>query len=317
MSCQQPLGSGWIDDPKPLVAGFNPAVEPDSKKYLRPAESRRMGKILKRAMVTSLDALDKGGVTMPDAVITGTGAGCIENSEKFLIDMARNGEECLKPSLFMQSTHNTIGSLISIHLGCHGYNNTYSQKGLSFESALLDGWLLIKSGEAGTALVGSHDEVTPLLSRVYERTHPEFANVAEGSVAALLAGANFAAKALCCLERVELLHRPHPESLAGLIDEDHPDVIVAGVNGNQLNDSPYHEVFGRMKSDAAIAGYKNIFGDSLSSSALGFYAAVEVLNRQSVPGSMKIKGEPRQIGKVAVINHSDMEDWGVIILSRH
>ena len=49
--------------------------------------------------------------------------------------MATFGENCLKPSLFMQSTHNTIGSLIGIVLKCHGYNNTYSHEGISFESA--------------------------------------------------------------------------------------------------------------------------------------------------------------------------------------
>ena len=117
-----------------------------------------MSKILKRTVCTSIDALNKSGIDHPDAIITGTGMGCMENSEKFLIDLSRYGESCLKPTLFMQSTHNTISSLIAIILKCYGYNNTYSHKGISFESALLDAWMQIRSGMIRNALIGAHDE---------------------------------------------------------------------------------------------------------------------------------------------------------------
>ena len=109
--------------------------ETDLDGLISQGSARRMSRILRNAVSCSLAALRDGDVDLPDAIITGTGMGCMENSEKFLIDMCRYGESCLKPSLFMQSTHNTISSQIAIALKCHGYNNTYSHNGISFESA--------------------------------------------------------------------------------------------------------------------------------------------------------------------------------------
>ena len=128
------------------------------KHLLNPMQARRLGTLMKRTLVSSLEALN--GLT-PDAVITATGLGCMENSEKFLAAMLDSGETMMSPTDFMQSTHNTPGSLISIHLKDHGYNSTYSQGADSMASALLDAWLQLKSGKIRTALVGCHDELTP------------------------------------------------------------------------------------------------------------------------------------------------------------
>ena len=62
----------------------------------------------------------------------------------------------------MQSTHNTISSLISIHTGNHGYNVTYSQKGMSFDSALLDAsWIQLQMLQNRFCAGWGHDEMTP------------------------------------------------------------------------------------------------------------------------------------------------------------
>ena len=135
------------------------------KHLLNPMQARRLGTLMKRTLVASLEALDTaskdGERLIPDAVITATGLGCMENSEKFLAAMLESGETMMSPTDFMQSTHNTPGSLISIHLKDHGYNSTYSQGADSMASALLDAWLQLKSGKIRTALVGCHDELTP------------------------------------------------------------------------------------------------------------------------------------------------------------
>lgn len=135
------------------------------KHLLNPMQARRLGTLMKRTLVASLEALDAaskdGERLIPDAVITATGLGCMENSEKFLAAMLESGETMMSPTDFMQSTHNTPGSLISIHLKDHGYNSTYSQGADSMASALLDAWLQLKSGKIRTALVGCHDELTP------------------------------------------------------------------------------------------------------------------------------------------------------------
>ncbi len=146
--------------------------EGDYRRWLKPIEARRMSRMLRRALDASLTALEKASVTMPDGIITATEWGCWENSEHFLTDICRQGEQHLKPSLFMQSTHNTIGSMIAIHLGCQGYNNTWSHGDQSFASALTDAWMLLQAGDAETLLVGLHDEVTPLQTRLLGERAP-------------------------------------------------------------------------------------------------------------------------------------------------
>ena len=140
----------------------------DYKEYISPKEGRRMGKLMKAATLTSLMALREANIECPDAIITATANGMLETSEKFLVDMVDNGEETLSPTLFMQSTHNTIGSAIAIRTHCHGYNITYTQGKDSMKWALRDAERLIRMGKAKTVLVGCHDESSPLFQRFYD-----------------------------------------------------------------------------------------------------------------------------------------------------
>ena len=150
--------------------------------YVKPLEARRMGKIMKSSLLSSLKALKEAGVEQPDAIITGTALGCLENSELLLRQLTEEGEVTLKPTYFMQSTHNTISSNIAIRLGCHGYNITYTQDDDSLKWALRDAELLLQSGKVRTVLVGCHDETTSmyrdLLHRIGEKEQPAIKSTA-------------------------------------------------------------------------------------------------------------------------------------------
>ena len=146
ISVQKPLCEDWMADPVQLSGEYLRSQDPDFKPFLSPMQARRMGLILKRAIAVSLTALRNAGIECPDAIFTGTGLGCMENTENFLSAMYRDGEEMLPPTYFMMSTHNTISSAVAILLRCHGQNCTYSQKDISFESALLDAFLQLQVG---------------------------------------------------------------------------------------------------------------------------------------------------------------------------
>ena len=141
-----------------IVAEYELTNEEDIaqiKEFLKPSESRRMGKILRSSLLTSIKALKQSDITIPDAIITATTLGCWENSEKILDHLTEP-----QPTLFMQSTHNTIGSNTAIYLKCHGYNITYTQGTDSFARAMRKAEILIKSGKCNSVLVGLHDENT-------------------------------------------------------------------------------------------------------------------------------------------------------------
>ena len=137
--------------------------------YVKPLEARRMGKLMKASLLSSLKALKQAGIDCPDAIITGTSLGCMENSEALLTQIEQEGEVMLSPTNFMQSTHNTIGSNIAIRTHCHGYNVTYTQGDDSLEWALRDARRQLASGRCKTVLVGCHDETTPLYRSLMDR----------------------------------------------------------------------------------------------------------------------------------------------------
>ena len=318
VSCQKPLSEEWLDSPCFFEERYTRAQEPDTKGLIMPSEARRMSKILKRTIATSITALNNSEIKHPDAIITGTGMGCMENSEKFLVDLSKYGENCLKPTLFMQSTHNTISSLIAIILKCHGYNNTYSHKGVSFEDALFDAWLQIKTGAIRNALVGAHDEVTPLMSLIMEETHPEYSLVSETSCSMVLSSA-ISEKNLCSIEFVELLHRPNANGLVDLIEKNKGDVLILGVNGNAENDQPYSGVVNALSEKPTTLQYKNVFGNNFSVSAMSVYVGAIIMKNQAIPDYMifdKGSNFTEQIQGITILNHSDGTDWSVIRLKK-
>ncbi len=144
----------------------------DIRQYVKPMEARRMGKLMKSTMLTSMRALEAANVDMPDAIVTGTAYGSLEYSERLLEQLA-DGDDTFKPTYFMQSTHNTISSLIAIHLQCHGYNITFTQGNRSLDWAMYQARLLLLSGRCKTVLVGCHDESTPLFNQLLKQAGRE------------------------------------------------------------------------------------------------------------------------------------------------
>ena len=126
-----------------------------------------MSRLMKAAVLSSMRALKEAGVDTPDAIITATAYGAIELSERLLNQLCDG--ETMKPTWFMQSTHNTIAGELAIRTRCHGYNITYSQGDRSLQWAMDDARRLIRQGRCRTVLVECHDETTPLFRQLMER----------------------------------------------------------------------------------------------------------------------------------------------------
>ena len=84
ISIQEPLCEKWFSAPIIPSQSYNLSTEPDYKEFVSPIEARRMGKLLKRAVATALHSLKNASKAEPDAIIIGTGLGCVEHTEKFL-----------------------------------------------------------------------------------------------------------------------------------------------------------------------------------------------------------------------------------------
>lgn len=136
--------------------------QPEYKKYIPLNLIRRTPKINKMALACMEDCLEQYGQEL-DAIVVGTGLGCLSDTEKFLGHIA-NAEldQMLSPTAFIQSGHNAISGQMALIKKNHGYNMTYAQGGLSFEYALSDALLCLREGHENV-LVGAADEKIDVL----------------------------------------------------------------------------------------------------------------------------------------------------------
>ena len=319
-----------MTEPQILEGTYLRSQDPAFREWLNPMESRRLGRLLKRALVTATEAMTSHQSSLithhsslPDAIITGTGLGCIENTELLLNQMCREGDDTLKPTNFMQSTHNTISSLIAINSHCHGYNSTYSHKAVSFDSALLDAFLQLSLGDISTALVTGNDEMTPSYFTILQRAgylgQPGQVPATEASVAMMLS--TKADGALCELKDIQLTSHlssliAHHSSL--------PDAILIGTNGCEANDSVYEaladsSLFTHHSSlPIPLLHYKHLFGEGYCSSALGLYAAAHIVGKGAAPAFMRCDGknEALPVSRLLVVNHSEGRCFSFVTLQK-
>ena len=295
ISIQNPLSEEWMEQPIAYHEPFVKAVNPAFREYISPNEARRMGNIMKRALVTSLKVLKETGIDHPDAIITGTSIGSLDYTEKLLDALTENGEESLSPTFFMQSTHNTVSSTISIYTGTHGYNTTYSHGGISFELALRDAWMQFQLGMISNALVGGHDEMVESYFELLRKTG--YVGV-EGMVPcgecamSMMLNKQASTENLCELAGISVFRtkslaniRKQLEQLAeqaGVKVED-IQTVMTGVNGNPVNDQLYQPVLDELFPNAKHLQYKHLFGENYTVSALGLYAAAHLVKKQGIP----------------------------------
>src|SRR5689334_14700557 len=149
-----------LTTPKPYEGNRLTSIEPDYSKWLDVKQLRRMSRVMKMGAAAAKLALKNARVEIPDAIITGTGLGCLDDTGNFLDKLVEYKEEALNPTPFIQSTHNTIGSHIAFLLQCQAYNQTYSHGAFSFESALIDGMLQVGESPNQKVLIGAADEIT-------------------------------------------------------------------------------------------------------------------------------------------------------------
>ncbi len=330
ISMQLPMSEDWMQTPIVYEKPFLPSIDPSFKEYLSPIEARRMGRILKRALATSKEALKEAMCDSVDAIMTGTGFGCIENTEFFLDILSNEGEQLLKPTYFMQSTHNTISSLVAIQTKNYNYNATYAHKGISFESALHDAWLQFRLGKIGSALVGCHDEMTETFYRIIKKggvMGQDDERCGEVAVSFVLStDGEGSKKPLCRLTGLKMLHQPTTNELMDAADTmlqsaDRSladiDFILTGISGNHKNDKAYLADTKTLFGDKPLLKYKHLFGENFTASGLGFYVATQCLKAGFVPAHLFVNPNDvsdKHPASIILFNRSNGKDYSITLI---
>jgi 3-oxoacyl-[acyl-carrier-protein] synthase II len=330
----------FLEEVTGVETNYLRSQDPNYKEYISGDMVRRMSRIIKMGVAAGKICLTDAGCTMPDAIITGTGLGCIEDTEKFLINMISNNEEFLTPTSFIQSTHNTVSAQIALILKCHNYNITYVHRGFSFESALLDSFIRINSGESGNVLLGGMDEITPNTFKILQRfgqykqnpvnnlnllkDHSRGTIAGEGAAFFLLS-ANASVKNYARIEAIDTFYRPQPEKIAEHITTfldrsgrniNEIDLVLLGVNGDTSNDKVYDIIKKDLIREKPLGWYKHLCGEYHTVSSFGLWMAAMMLRNGHVPETVFLEARtPMAPRNILIYNHYGNLDHSLMLVT--
>jgi len=304
LSCISPLHSGSFSSfsvlPEPDTENALRCIEPDYKLFINPMVSRRMSRIVKMGIFSAKTCLADADLALPDAIVTGTALGCIEDTERFLISMIQNDEKLLNPSPFIQSTHNTVSSQISLFLKCHGYNATYSHRALSFENALLDASLLLRENTAETVLLGGIDELTThslaLQQRLglYEKPgYSQGKGIAGEGSSFLLLNKKATKETYAKITAYESFDKSHNQisicyALRDFLESNNVeisdiDTLLLGYSGNRRTDGLYKAVEALVFPELPVVSFKKICGEYQTASSFALSLGAYMLRNRMIP----------------------------------
>lgn len=318
------------------------SFEPSYKEFLNPNLARRMARIIKMGIAASTVCFRDAKIEMPDAIMTGTALGSLEDTEKFLWAIIHDDEQFLTPTAFIQSTHNTVSAQIALQLKCMNYNFTYVHKGFSFESAVLDGLMTLADGEAKNVLVGGHDEMTDKYYRVCDRigyfkeeTVPtmELINsktngsiAGEGAAFFVLSNAK-SESTYAKLRGIKTIYKPESNqeieskitellSSNGLTAAD-IDVVVYGINGDARFDKTYTHLQNNLLKNSTSTYFKHLCGEYQTAGSFAFWVAAKIIKTQTIPSAILIgENKAKQIKNVLIYNTFLDTDHTVFLLSQ-
>jgi len=318
------------------------SVDPDYKQYIQPNQLRRMSRLLKMGVTSAGICLHDAGVEKPDAIITGTGLGMMEETEKFLNGILDNGEKLLNPTAFIQSTHNTVGAHIAVMLGCNNYNLTYVHGPVSFENALLDSLMWLAEKPSDKVLLGGIEEITRDHFIITEsmgfwkkdgiNNLDILKNKTPGTIAG--EGASF----------FLLTHEENPQNYAkimGLSAKFNPglklqaasfiegflsenklgkseiDLVIVGLNGDVENDAIYDPVLNYFGENIIQTYYKHLCGEHYLASSFALWLGAKIIKHQSIPGIIRLNKTQKQgnIRNILLYNHYKNLHHSLILVS--
>lgn len=301
------------------------AVYPDFKNYIKPSALRRMSKAVKMGVSASKIALEQAEIIQPDAILTGTGMGCIADTETFLEALIINDEDYLTPTAFIQSTHNTVGAQIALGLQCKSYNNTYVNANVSFESALLDAKLCLELEDYKTALVGGVDELSNTFSnlqRKVETNQPQPKTVPASEGATFFGLSTEKKSDSVILKAIEINHNIENAEIETRINSflkkhnlNEVDAIITGHTGDAFDDY-YDRILNTSFKNTTQLTYKNVVGDYFTVSAFALFLGYHLLINQEIPEGLHVKNNTEKGFKhVLLYNQNKGKDHSFILLS--
>jgi 3-oxoacyl-(acyl-carrier-protein) synthase len=309
------------------------AMEPSYEEIPR-GQLRRMGKSNRMATGAGMPLLQKHKT---DGIIIGTTDGGMEDCHRFLNQIIQYEEGTLTPTGFVQGAPSSPAGGLALMSANSGYNNTHSNKGVSFENCLMDADLLFMEGRAKSLMVGCVEEISQAQYRI--ETLAGFIKKEEistdkliecgtpgavnGEGAAMFILEPTAENAMAEIIDADMISYPNLEDLTtkakrliernGLNDSD-VDALMLGYSGDANSDHWYNDFARQLFPETGILSFKNLFGESPSASAFATWFAAQLVSGKAAPRLAVQKPVSSELKTILIYNHYQGNQHGLILV---
>jgi len=309
------------------------AVEP-TYAMIPNSQLRRMGKSNRMATGAAMPLLEKWKT---DGIIIGTTDGGMEDCHRFLNQIIQFEEGTLTPTGFVQGSPSSPAGGLALMSSNSGYNNTHSNKGVSFENCLMDADLLFIEGRAKSLMVGCVEEISQAQYRI--ETLAGYIKKDEVSTDKLFisktAGAVNGEGASMFVVEVEndnavaeildsdMISFPTLEDLTdkttlllernGLMVSD-IDALMLGYSGDANSDHWYDDFASQLFPETGIIAFKNLFGETPSASAFATWFAANLVSGKPVPQLAVQKPISGKLKTILIYNHYQGNQHGFVLV---
>jgi len=145
----------------------------DLRAWLPAAQARRLGRPSRFTVAAARMAMEDADLETLEgrraAIVLATAFGAVLFTEKLIRQVLEEGPEAAQPFYFSECVANAAAGQVAIALGARGANVTVTQREAGPLLALARGAHEVREGRADVALVGTADEMTPLLHALLDR----------------------------------------------------------------------------------------------------------------------------------------------------
>jgi hypothetical protein len=313
------------------------ALEPSYQNLIPAGLLRRMGKAVRMGVGAGLPLLRNH----PDleGIILATANGGLEDCLRFLNQIVDYEEGTLTPTNFVQSTPNAVAGNLALLSKNTGYNITHVNKGLAFESALLDAMLLLEEGKAQSLLLGSIEEISDYnynidyLIGLFKEEAIRSDQLLDSSTKGTVCGegaAMFVVEATKSAEdnvRIRDVGQISYTSEEGLVQYlnlflqrnklslENIDAVILGRNGDSRTDHWYDLVSKNLNETTGCFTFKNLVGDYPTVASFAVWMGVRILKGESIPIEACYKKTEQKVKNILIYNHHKGVQHGFILLS--
>lgn len=298
---------------------------------------RRMGKAVRMGVGGALPLIHH--LTFPlNGIVIGTANGGMEDCIKFLNQVIEFEEGTLTPTNFVQSTPNAIASQLSMLSANQGYNITHVNRGLAFENALLDVWMLLKENTTHTYLLGGVEEISSYnynidyLADWFKKEETSNKNMFDSETEGTLSGEGSAmfvvnAQPGNALAKVDALKLMHVEDAAeiekqltqflkdNLLESESVDLLLSGENGD-IRSRHFFEAAENILTTSTVGRFKHLTGDFATVSALALNLACQLIQTNTLPAHMIKMDRKKDLKKVLIYNQHKGIQHSFILVSK-